>query len=278
MKIAAGWYREDLGRAIGFLVGALVLGTSFPHLLRSLGQELHWQSVVLAVSAAASAGGLAMFLFVPDGPYLGRGGAFDPSAIRAIFRSPRFRASAFGYFGHMWELYAFWAFAPFVLAAYAWRHGNLDISFWSFIIIAAGSAGCMIGGLVSRRTGSVRVAYWQLRASGACCLLSPLLFLAPIPVFLGFMVFWGVVVVGDSPQFSTLNAHYAPPLLVGSTLTIANCIGFSITIPSIELLNLLSGWLPPGLLFLPLAVGPILGLLALRPLLTEPDAATATAR
>lgn len=269
MKIAAGWYRHELGKAIGFLVGALVLGTAFPHLLRSLGQSLPWEVVILWVSGLAALGGVLMYVSVPDGPYLARGAAFDPKALAVIFGSRRFRASAFGYFGHMWELYAFWAFVPVALAAYGAREAAAiaDIPLWSFAVIAAGALGCVGGGLLSLRTGSAPVAFWQLAASGACCLLSPLLFSAPAPVFLAFLLFWGVVVVGDSPQFSTLNAHNAPPQRVGSALTIANCIGFAITIASIQLLNALAVWLEVRYLFLPLALGPLVGLLAMAPLL-----------
>jgi len=269
MKIAAGWYRDDLGKAIGFLVGALVLGTAFPHLLRSLGQTFPWEVVVASVSGSAAVGGLAMFLLVPDGPYLTKGAGFDPGALRVIFTSPRFRASAFGYFGHMWELYALWAFVPLLLTRYAERQVELNVSFWSFAIIAAGAVGCIAGGLISLRHGSARVAFVQLLASGLCCLLSPLVFNASPGIFLAFLLFWGVVVVGDSPQFSALNARYAPPTLVGSALTIANCIGFSITIVSIQALTALAASVDIAYLFLPLAVGPVFGLLALKPLLPK---------
>jgi MFS family permease len=270
MKIASGWYQRDLGNALGFLVGALVVGTAFPHLLRGLGETLPWAAVLLAVSAIAVAGGVLMLLFVPDGPHLGRGARFDPKALAVIFRSKPFRASCFGYFGHMWELYAFWAFVPVVLAAHP--AGRIDVPLWAFAVIAAGFLGCAGGGLVSLRTGSARVAFAQLGASGLCCLASPLAFYAPAPVFLAFLVFWGIVVVGDSPQFSALNARYAPRELVGSALTIGNCIGFSITIASIQLLNALAGAVPPAWLFVALAPGPLLGLIALRPLLSEPGA------
>ena len=113
MKIASGWYQRDLGNALGFLVGALVAGTAFPHLLKGLGQALPWQSVILGVSAVALAGGLLMLALVPDGPYLTKGARFDPRALAAVFRVPAFRASSFGYFGHMWELYACCASSTF---------------------------------------------------------------------------------------------------------------------------------------------------------------------
>ncbi len=264
MKIAAGWYRTGLGHALGFLVGALVLGTAFPHLLKGLGQSWPWPSVLIGVSLIASAGGVLMYWLVPDGPHLVKGAPFNPRALAVVFESKNFRASAFGYFGHMWELYAFWAFVPVVLIA---RAPEFNVSLWSFIIIAVGALGCVVGGRVSLRAGSARVAQVQLAASGACCLLSPLVLLAPPAVVLAFLIFWGIAVVGDSPQFSALNAANAPPQSVGSALTIANCIGFAITIGSIQLLNAAAGTLPVEYLFLLLAPGPVLGLLALRPLL-----------
>ena len=150
MRIAAGWYQRDLGNALGLLVGALVLGTAFPHLLKALGANLPWQSVTLAVSGLAAAGGLLMLAFVPDGPHLAKAARFDPRALRTIFSSGAFRASSFGYFGHMWELYAFWAFVPVALAAHAARGGaQLAVPLWSFAVIAAGALGCAAGGRVS---------------------------------------------------------------------------------------------------------------------------------
>jgi MFS family permease len=269
MKIAAGWYQRGLGHAIGLLVGALVLGTAFPHLLKVWGQVLPWEAVTIAVSVLAAAGGLLMLLFAPDGPYLAKGTAFDPRAIAVIFRSRPFRAASFGYFGHMWELYAFWAFVPVLLAAHMARAGDADlnVALWSFVVIGAGALGCAGGGLASLRAGSARVAFAQLATSGLCCAASPLAIHAPTPVFLLFMLVWGITVVGDSPQFSALNAQNAPKELVGSGLTIANCIGFAITIPAIQLLSALERFVEPAYLCLPLVVGPIVGLVAMSPLL-----------
>ena len=273
MKIASGWFQRDLGKALGFLVGALVLGTALPHLLRGLGQAFAWQSVMLSVSAVAIAGGSLMYALVPDGPYLKPGAKLDPRALFKIFRLSGFRASSFGYFGHMWELYAFWAFVPPMLAAYAASSGltGLNISILAFAVIAAGAVGCVMGGYLSLRLGSARIAFAQLVASGLCCVLSPIVFLTmPPAVFIAFLLFWGVVVVGDSPQFSALNAAYAPSDQVGSALTIANCIGFAISIVSIQLLNQMAGAMPTHLLFLLMIPGPIFGLIALRPLLGAP--------
>jgi MFS family permease len=273
MKIAAGWYRSGLGSAIGFLVGALVLGTAFPHLLKGAGYTLPWEAVTVIVSVTAAAGGLLMRVFVPDGPFLTRASRFDPRAFAAIFARPLFRSSAFGYFGHMWELYAFWAFLPYVLSAHATAAGAvLDVAFWSFCVIGVGALGCAGGGLASLRFGSAPVAFAQLSVSGLCCVLSPLFFHAPTPVFLAFLALWGIAVVGDSPQFSALNARNAPPELVGSALTVANCIGFSITIISIQLLDYLAEAVGGAYLYVVLAIGPALGIVALMPLMRRSPA------
>ena len=271
MKIASGWYQRDLGNALGFLVGALVVGTAFPHLVKGIGHGLAWQSVLLGVSGVALLGGLLMLAFVPDGPHLAKAARFDPRALRAVFRVPAFRASSFGYFGHMWELYAFWAFVPWALAA----HLQNDVPFWSFAVIAAGAIGCVFGGLVSLRLGSAPVAFAQLAASGLCCALSPLAFHAPAAPYLAFLLFWGVVVVGDSPQFSALNAQSAPRERVGSALTIANCIGFAITIFSIQLLNSLAEIVGPQWLFVLLVPGPLFGLASLLPVMRRVPGRTA---
>ncbi len=273
MKIAAGWYQQGLGRALGYLVGALVVGTAFPHLIRSSGAELPWQQVIAGVSILALGGGFAMLLAVPDGPHLSSGSAFNPRALGLVFRSVRFRASAFGYFGHMWELYTLWAFIPVLLLAYTTNHEiSLNVPFWSFLVIAAGFIGCVIGGVISNRTGSAPVAAIQLAVSGLCCLLSPFLFeAAPLP-FLAFLLLWGITVVGDSPQFSALNAAYAPREYVGSALTIVNSIGFLITVVSIQLASSILPLIGTKYIFWLLLPGPIVGLLALSPLLGgKPD-------
>lgn len=271
MKIAAGWYQKGLGKALGFLVGALVLGTAFPHVLNALGHGwFSWEIVIISISILAFLGGLAMFLLVPDGPYLSKGTKFDRRALLIIFQSRELRAAAFGYFGHMWELYTVWAFMPVFISAFAQENGlDLNISMWSFLIIAAGFLGCTIGGMISLRYGSAIVAFIQLSGSGIICLLSPLLFQAPAGIFLTVLLLWGILVVGDSPQFSALTAMTAAPQFVGSALTIVNCIGFAITIASIQLVNYLSSTIALRDIFLPLIIGPVFGLIALKPLFSR---------
>lgn len=271
MRIAAGWYREGLGAAMGVLIGALVLGTALPHGLRALGfgaggTPIAWQAVVLGVSALALAGGLATAWLIPDNPQRPGGQPITPRALSVIWTDGKVRASVFGYFGHMWELYTFYVLVPAILAT---RLAGEAVSGAAFAVIASGFAGCAVGGLLVRRFGSARVAGAQLAASGLCGLAGPLLLDAPLPVFAAWLLVWGVTVVGDSPQFSTLTARNAPPRLVGSVLTFANSIGFGITVMSIELFVRGAQVLPLPALLPWLALGPAVGLWMLRPLLSD---------
>jgi len=267
MKIAAGWYRKGLGEALGYLVGALVVGTAFPHLLKSTGRSFPWEYVIISISGISILGGFLMLLLVPDGPYALKGTKFNSKAFATIFRSRDLRSASFGYFGHMWELYTLWAFFPVLIKAYgAVARQPLNIPLWSFWVIAVGCLGCIGGGILSYKLGSPSIAFFQLLASGTCCLLSPLFFHAPPVIFLGFLIFWGIVVVGDSPQFSALTAQTAPRELVGSALTIVTSIGFFITIISIQFTNYLTDLITQQYIFLFLVVGPIFGLTNLWPL------------
>ncbi|MEM1319674.1 MAG: MFS transporter [Bacteroidota bacterium] len=266
MKIAADWHEKGLGKALGYLVGALVLGTAFPHLLRSFLLTLPWQYILFSTSLFAAFGGLLILLFVPEGPYRKAGKQFNFRAFFSVFRERNFRAAAFGYFGHMWELYAFWAFVPILLGHWQAQQpaATVNVSLWSFVIIGIGGAACVLGGYWSQRIGSYRVAMVGLVVSGACCVLSPLIFDWPFPVFVVVLLVWGAAVIVDSPQFSTLVSQSAARNTVGTALTIVNCIGFAITIVSIQLLTALDGVLNGKYWYLCLALGPLLGILALR--------------
>lgn len=262
MKIASDYFQSGLGKSLGFLVGALVLGTAFPHLLKSFEFELPWKMVLYVTSALAFLGGLFILLGVPDGPHRKQGQKLAPMAIFQLFKNPPFRAAAFGYFGHMWELYAFWAFVPICLQAFHTLHPalSLNVSLLSFLTIAIGAISCVLGGYLSVKKGSKRVATWALMASGLCCMLSSAFMSFPVlPLFMAFLLFWGMVVIADSPLFSTLVAQNAPAELKGTALTLVNSIGFALSIVSIQWLNSLQAHLDPRFLFLPLAIGPVLG-------------------
>lgn len=265
MKIASDYFQKGLGKSLGYLVGALVLGTAFPHYINYFTTGLPWKYVIFTTSILAVFGGGIIILFVPDGPFRSKAAKLKLSAWLAIFKISEFRKAAFGYFGHMWELYTFWAFTPFILLTYNESTGEqINIPIWSFIIIGSGSLACIIGGYISQKTGTKNTAATFLFLSGICCLLAPFILNISSPVVvLSFLIFWGCVVIADSPLFSTLVAQSAPAELKGTALTITNCIGFAITIISIQVLTLLVNHFDSAAIFSILALGPLFGLVAL---------------
>ncbi len=263
MKIAADLFPEKLGHALGYLVGALVLGTAFPFLVKSGLQDVHWKKVLIFTSALAFSGGLLMLLFA-KAKHLTIKKEINYRAALQVFRSRAFKGAAYGYFGHMWELYAFWAFVPMVIEFYNRTNAvELPVAMFSFLVIAAGTLGCIIGGWFSKKHKSRKVAFIALLISGGCCLIAPFLFYFPPVLFLFFLFIWGITVVTDSPQFSTLVAQAATSENKGTALTIVTSIGFTITIISIQLLKLATSQLQQyG--FLILLPGPVLGLIAMK--------------
>lgn len=266
MKIAADYFQKGLGKSLGFIVGALVVATAFPHLLKGFTSDLPWRIVLIFTSSIAIIGGLLVLLLVPDGPFRKQSQKPDVMAIFKVFKVQKFRAAAFGYFGHMWEVYAFWAFVPIILATYLKLHPGTEfnIPIWSFLIIGLGGPACVVGGYISQSFGTKKTAATALFLSGVCCLLSPLIININSDLLLmSFLIFWGMVVIADSPLFSTLVAQNTEAETKGTALTIVNSIGFAVTIVSIQLLNVLQGVINPSYIYLILSIGPVLGLLAL---------------
>ena len=261
MKIASDWHKKGLGKALGYLVGALVLGTAFPHLIKYVSADLPWRMILFSTSAFAAIGGIVLYLAVPNGPYQAKKGTFDPTAALTLFKGKNFRSAAFGYFGHMWELYTFWAFVSLMMSFYGKYNGQPQVggAFWAFAVIAVGALSCAIGGHWALKSSSKRVALVSLIISGLCCLFSPFFFELPFYAFIMLLLCWGVFVVSDSPQFSTMVAESADREYVATGLTIVNSIGFAVTIISIQLINVLwTQWQSPYV-FMFLAIGPIFG-------------------
>lgn len=273
MKLVVSWEPGRASEALAWLVGMLVVGTALPHGVRALGAGLPWQAVAVTSSLLAVLAGIAI-LALGDGPSLPRGAkGLQWGAAFTVARIPAFRSSALGYFGHMWELYAFWTVTPFLVALVLASHapGVVEIAAWSFAIIAIGGLGCVAGGALSRRVGSARVAACALAGSALCGLAFPFV-AGSVVAGMALLVAWGVTVVADSPQFSALSARAAPPQIVGSALAIQNSIGFAITIVSIDLATRWIGAMGAYTAWI-LVPGPVLGLVAMRPLLRVAAAA-----
>ena len=266
MKIASDYFEKGLGKSLGFLVGALVLGTAFPHLLKDITQIYSWEYVLISTSTLAAFGGVLMYFFVADGPHRKPSQKTTLFAFFTVFEHRKFRAAAVGYFGHMWELYAFWTFVPIILKEYiVAQKTTLNIPLFSFLIIGIGSLACVFSGYISQSIGTKKTAFTALLLSCLCCIISPFIFASSNELlFLSFLLFWGFVVIADSPLLSTLVAQNAPEKLKGTALTIVNCIGFSITIISIQILTRLTSIFDSNYSYMFLAIGPILGLISLR--------------
>ncbi len=267
---------SKFGAALGLLVGMLTLGTALPHGIRALGASLSWQVVIQASSILAVVGA-ALVYFLGDGPYLEKTSAHHANSFGRVFRVfqiPDFRAAALGYFGHMWELCAFWAVLPWLTAQLLFDarqlHPDLpgSVAVIIFLGISAGFLGCIRGGSLSRKFDSVFVAAFALLASGTMCLMYPLLAQDSLGLRFAVLLVWGYFVVADSPQFSSVSARSCPPEWVGSALAIQNSIGFFITIVSITLILGVIEVLGSKALWL-LLPGPVLGLLGLWPLLKK---------
>jgi MFS family permease len=265
MKIAAGWFLERRGTALGVMVGAVGVGSAFPHLLAWLGAGIPWRTLIAVSSGLAVCGGLLVSLFVADGPHVSASAPFDRHALRVVLRSRGTRLAMLGYFGHMWELYAMWTWMA-AFAAASLGNDTATGTLVAFVAIASGSVGCVMAGRWADDWGKARVAGAAMVASAACALASPFVFGLSLAVLLLFAVVWGFTVVADSAQFSALVTEYTARTHVGTALTLQTSAGFLLTMVSMRLVPPIAasaGW---RWAFVFLVPGPLLGAWAMKKL------------
>ncbi|MFC5995506.1 MFS transporter [Pseudonocardia hispaniensis] len=273
MKLMASWFgASGRGQALGVLVGALTLGSALPHLINGFGR-LPWHAVLFAAAALGVVAAAVAGLLVRQGPHIGVTGArLHPRYAIEMFRERGPRLANLGYFGHMWELYALWTWLPAFLLASRADSGAVgppqaSLGLIAFVVIGgAGAVGCLVGGVGADRYGRAPVAAAALVVSGACCLVSPLIYGAPMVVLLPVLLVWGAAVIADSGVFSTALSEVADHRYVGTALTAQTAIGFLLTVVSMNVVPLLAAQLGWRYAFLLLAPGPVLGALAMRSL------------
>lgn len=273
MKLMATWFRERRGMALGVLVGALTMGKATPYLVNAIGSA-NWRMNVLFVSLLAIIGGLIVLLFVSDGPHALPPASFDLTQIVKVFKNRGVRLASFGYFGHMWELYAMWIWIPVMIrASVTAQKGNPILAeVGSFLVIGAGAIGCVVAGLIADRVGRTVVTSWAMAISGSCCLLVGFLYGGSEWLLLLLAVIWGASVVADSAQFSSCVTELGDPQYIGTALTLQMCVGFLLTTVSIELIPKVVDLVTWRYAFMILAPGPFLGVLAMLRLRGLPEA------
>lgn len=274
MKLVATWFVRNRGLALGAVVGALTLGSSMPHLFRSIAENVDWHLVISLSSIASIAAAVLFFLFAKEGPQPFGRATFNPGQIGRVLRDKNLFLVNLGYFGHMWELYAMWAWLLIFLRTAL--DGTLlpsTASLLTFIAIASGFAGCILGGLLSDRFGRTLTTAGFMIVSGTCAVLIGLVFDGPLWLVACLAVVWGIAIVGDSPLFSAAVTEISDRDFVGTALSLQMGLGFALTIFVIWLLpqiaDLMGSW---RWTFAILAPGPFIGAWAMLRLRSRPAA------
>ena len=278
MKIAAGWFKEGRGLAIGVLVGALTLGSASPHLVRWAVSPEAWRVVLVIAAVSALAGGLLVLLVPNDGPFAAPSPPFSLAAAPRILKDPSVLLANLGYLGHMWELYAMWTWmAVFVAASeHARRGSQADVTalaaLVTFAVVGSGAIGCWLGGKYADRWGRALVTSAAMLVSGSCAIAVGLLFGGPLIALVPLLLVWGIAVVADSAQFSAAVSELAPRDYVGTALTLQTSLGFLLTCFTIYLLPLVAAAIGWRWSMSVLAIGPALGVWAMLTLRRRPEA------
>jgi MFS family permease len=273
-KLMSTWFRKGRGTALGILVGAIVVGNAMPHLVNGLG-GLDWRVVIYVTSVLTLAGGLIVEFAVREGPFPFPRAIFDPRQAGRVFANRGVRLASFGYFGHMWELFAMYAwFLLFFSDELAARGASVGsaAAYATFAVIAVGGLGCWVGGILGDRWGRTRTTALMMTVSGSCAVLIGLLFGSPTWLVFLVSLVWGFAIVADSAQFSTMVTELADQAYVGTALTLQLAGGFALTVGTIWLIPFLEdafGW---RWAFAFLALGPALGVLAMLRLKSLPEA------
>jgi nitrate/nitrite transporter NarK len=257
----ATWFQRGRGVALGTLVGALTIGSAAPHLVNGLG-GLDWHTVIWVTSALTLAGGVLVLATLREGPFSFPRATFDPRQAGLVFHNRGVRLASLGYFGHMWELYAMWAWF-LVFASDSLFSTRTHAAYATFAVIGAGGLGCWVGGVLGDRWGRERTTALMMAISGVCAIAIGLALEAPTWVVLAIGLVWGFTVVADSAQFSTLVTEHADQAYVGTALTLQLAVGFTLTVATIWLIPVLEhafGW---RWAFAFLAPGPALGVVAM---------------